>query len=118
MNAKIDIMEDKIVTSIKETLGGRIDQLEGKVLDLELENQKLKEELDRIKQDKPSGESKQMATRMMTAERRIVELEQYSRNSSIKMMGVPEDEKEDTWAKVLLVLNEKLEVKVSVGWEM
>lgn len=112
MNDRIDKMKNEIVTSIRDTLVGRIEQIEARVMDLETENQKLKQEMDKLKNQKGPEESRELVARLGAAERQIVELQQYSRSSSIKVLGVPEEDIEDTWEKVMGVFNEKLQVEV------
>lgn len=108
MNTRMDKLKDEIVKSVQDTMGQRLNSLEKRVQELEKENVELKKELKETREGN-------VPQRILQAEKKIVEMEQYSRCCNIKVMGIHEDESEDTFEKVLKVFKDTMKLDVQKG---
>ena len=95
----------------------KIEVLEGRCYDLEKERDELKEEMITMKKrhDSLTEEVVKLKSEDRARERENNALEQYTRNWSLRVFRVPEEQGEDCRAKVLDIFNNKLKVKTEAA---
>ena len=95
----------------------KIEVLEGRCYDLEKERDELKEEMKTMKKrhDSLTEEVVKLKSEDRVRERENNALEQYTRNWSLQVFRVPEEQGEDCRAKVLDIFNNKLKVKTEAA---
>ena len=110
-----DLVEGLVKKAVKEVIGEelqllthRIEEQEGKLLDLENKIRNQNEEIQRLKScvNKASNAGD-------FAKRRLNQLEQYTRRNSLRIHGLPESAQESTDALVCKLAEEKLGIKVT-----
>ncbi|KAK7466730.1 hypothetical protein BaRGS_00037172, partial [Batillaria attramentaria] len=93
-----------------------VDELKGEIFELKQDNSVLRTELDKYKQKLQKAEETvaEAKTQALIAKRRANDLGQYGRRNNIRVIGIPETEREttaDCEKKVLSVLRVKLGLK-------
>ncbi|KAK7486001.1 hypothetical protein BaRGS_00022753 [Batillaria attramentaria] len=96
-----------------KSVNTKVDELRGEVFDLKQENDKLKAELKKCQnqQEKADEVVKEAKFLASVAERRANDLEQYTRRNNVRVLGVPESDREsgeECESKVLKLFQDKL----------
>ena len=120
----------KEIRAMSQNMDKKIDQLDkeveemnGKMFELCQENNQLKKEIASLKKREESlsriaSEAKHQAS---LADRRVNELEQYTRRNNVRVFGVPEEDKETAdqcEAKVLKIFHDKLGLRNITSQDM
>ncbi len=118
LTSSFSLMKTELLSEIKSELKilvqESVAQVEGKVHDLQKENDQFKEDLAKVKAE--VQENKQACDRLQhvafNAAAHAVRNEQYSRKSTIRVFGVKQEDKENTTTLVLEIIKEKLKVEL------
>ncbi|XP_072171575.1 uncharacterized protein [Diadema setosum] len=104
LNAIRRTVEDAVATKVSEYLM-RVEQTEGKVLELQCKLDNCEKELCEVK--KENEKSFHEINKLKT---KLNDQEQYSRRNCVRFFGVPETEKEDTTETIRRISKEMLDV--------
>ena len=118
---KVDVeqMRDE-VKCLTETFMEKLEKLEGRLLDTEVKAEKVESEVKSLKKvnETATGMIKQQDRRIKQNERKLNDVQQYSRRWNLRVFKVPEKEKEtaaDCTAKVCAIFSDKVGIPITAS---
>ena len=118
---KVDVeqMWDE-VKCLTKTFTEKLEKLEGRLFDTEVKADKLESEVKSLKKvnETATGIIKQQDRRITQSERKLNDLQQYSRRWNLRVFKVPEMEKEtaaDCTAKVCAIFSDKVGIPITAS---